>query len=519
MDKTQSPELPTEHCHPSEWAVRQPEKAAYIMVGTGEEVSYRELDEASNQIAHVFRNLGLAGGDHIALLSSNDAYFMKIVWAAQRSGLIFTPIHTHLQVDEVEYILKDCGAKLLFFSDQFLDLVRLLVDRETALENVLCLKSAEGFASLISEMSKQPVTSIEDQLAGAHMLYSSGTTGHPKGILPSWEPRSFSDLPEVLLSTGALLGISKRSVYMAPAPLYHAAPLVSNMVAMAFGGTSVITEKFEPESALAAIEKYTVTHSQWVPAMFTRMLRLPKHRRESFDISSMQQATHAAAPCPEDIKQQMINWWGPIIAEYYSATEAIGMTFITSDEWIAHPGSVGKAVFGTPHIVGSNGSALPPGETGKIYFSGTQEFKYFNDVGKTQTSRNEQFGATVGDIGYMDEEGYLYLTDRDSFVIISGGVNIYPQEIENLLVGHPDILDVAVFGVPNVEFGEEVKAVVELCDWKMACEEKKGEIISWSRERMSAFKTPRSIDFVPALPRRENGKLYKNELKKNYWPS
>ena len=504
---------------PSEWATLQPEKAAYIMAGTGVSVSYRELDEASNQIAHVFRNLGLEAGDHIALLSGNNEHFIKIVWAAQRSGLIYTPIHTHLKADEVEYILKDCGAKLLIFSDQFLELVCALANRETALENILCIESSGQFIDLISEMSRQPVTPIKDQLAGAHMLYSSGTTGNPKGILPDWEPRSFDGFPEALLNTGALLGISKTSVYMAPAPLYHAAPLVSNLVAMAFGGTTVIVEKFEPESALAAIEKYSVTHSQWVPIMFIRMLRLPEPVRKSFDISSMQQATHAAAPCPVEVKQQMIDWWGPIIAEYYSASEAIGMTFITSEEWIAHRGSVGRAVFGTPHIVDSDGSSLPPGETGKIYFSGTQRFEYFNDADKTLSAMNEKFGATVGDIGYMDEDGYLYLTDRDSFVIISGGVNIYPQEIEAILMRHPDILDAAVFGIPNEEFGEEVKAVIELCDWKMACEEKRDEIIGWSRERISSVKTPRSIDFVAALPRRENGKLYKNELRKSYWPT
>jgi fatty-acyl-CoA synthase len=326
-------------------------------------------------------------------------------------------------------------------------------------------------------------------------------------------------MPAMLLASAKWAGYAPGEVYLTPAPLYHAAPMVSAMCCMALGGTVIIMEKFDAELALASIERYRVTMSQWVPIMFTRMLRLPQQVREKYDLSSHRKAIHAAAPCPVDIKQQMIAWWGPIIFEYYAASEAIGQTGIDSHEWLSHPGSVGKAVLGVLHICDDDGNELPAGETGTIYFSGLQEFEYYGEPEKTRASRHPKGWATTGDVGYVDAEGYLYLTDRKHFMIISGGVNIYPQEIENLLSSHPKVADVAVFGVPSEQFGEEVKAVVQPTNWGDAGPAFEAELLAWCRERLSHVKCPRSVDFEPELPRMDNGKLYKTKLRARYWPT
>ena len=349
------------------------------------------------------------------------------------------------------------------------------------------------------------------------MLYSSGTTGKPKGVFIP--PLSDDvDAPHPLAqSVGAAFGFSGETVYLSPAPLYHAAPLHYNMMNLFLGGTSVVMEQFDPERALALIEEHRVTHSQWVPIMFVRMLKLPEERRERYDISSMQFAIHAAAPCPIEVKERMIEWWGPVIVEYYAASEGVGLTMIDSAQWLEHRGSVGRALVGELHIVGDDGRELPPGEVGTVYFGGPQAtFEYHREPDKTAESYNEQGWATTGDLGYVDEEGYLYLTDRKHFTIISGGVNVYPQEVENLLITHPRVADVAVFGVPNAEFGEEVKAVVQPQNRVDATDEVAFELIEWLRERLSSIKVPRSIDFRAELPRLDNGKLYKRHLVEEY---
>jgi fatty-acyl-CoA synthase len=504
--------------HPSITAQTYPHKPAIIMGDSGEMVTYRQLDERSNQGAQLFRSLGLVAGDHIGLMIENTHQFLEICWAAQRSGIIFTPVSTALKKEETTYILNNCGAKLFVGSLALAGVAEDLLSETTGVEHFYMVNGIKpGFESWDEAIDAQPKTPIEDQSNGAAMLYSSGTTGQPKGVALAPPDPAF-DAEHLLASTlGSAFGFSEETVYLSPAPLYHAAPLHYNMMNQFLGGTSVIMEKFDPEKALALIEEHRATHSQWVPIMFVRMLKLPAEVRERYDVSSMQVAIHAAAPCPVEIKQQMIDWWGEVIVEYYGASEGVGFTVIDSANWLTHRGSVGPALLGVIHIVDDDGNELPTGEIGTIYFSGEHaRFEYHNEPEKTAGAYNEKGWATTGDVGYVDEDGFLYLTDRKNFMIISGGVNIYPQEIENMLVSHEKVADVAVFGIPNEEFGEEVKAVVEPMNWADATDETAFEILEWLRERISHIKMPRSLDFHPELPRTDAGKLYKRHLVDEY---
>jgi fatty-acyl-CoA synthase len=361
----------------------------------------------------------------------------------------------------------------------------------------------------------QPVTPIDDEIEGDLLQYSSGTTGRPKGIkreLPHLPP---SEVPGLM---SALIGfwMHPDAVYLSPAPLYHTAPSVWSMQTQAAGITTVILEKFSPEGTLEAIQKHRITHGQFVPVMFTRMLKLPEAVRNSYDVSSLERVMHAAAPCPVEIKKQMIDWWGPIVDEYYASSEAIGSTLISAEEWLTHPGSVGKSMLSALHILDEDGNELPAGQAGEIYFEGGFDFEYLNDPGKTASSRDSHGWKTVGDIGYLDEDGYLYLTDRRHHMIISGGVNIYPQEAENMLVTHPLVMDAAVFGIPDEEMGQQVKGVVQTVDQADATDAFAEELLGWLRDRLSHYKCPRSISFEAHLPRTDTGKLYKQELIKKY---
>jgi long-chain acyl-CoA synthetase len=504
--------------HPSVTAQTYPHKAAIIMGDSGEIVTYRQLDERSNQGAQLFRSLGIEAGDHVGMMVENCHQFLEICWAAQRSGIVLTPVSTALKRDETSYILNNCGAKLFIGSLALSEVAQDLLSQDTGVEHFYMVNGIKpGFESWEEAVDAQPTTPIEDQSYGMPMLYSSGTTGQPKGVyLPPADPAFDAD--HMLAPTlGSAFGFSEETTYLSPAPLYHAAPLHYNMMNHFMGGTSVIMEKFDPEKALALIEEHRATHSQWVPIMFIRMLKLPQEVRDRYDLSSMRVAIHAAAPCPVEIKEKMIEWWGEVIVEYYGASEGVGFTIIDSANWLTHKGSVGPALLGEIHIVDDDGNELPTGEIGTVYFSGEHaRFEYHKEPEKTADAYDERGWATTGDVGYVDEDGFLYLTDRKNFMIISGGVNIYPQEIENMLVSHEKVADVAVFGIPNEEFGEEVKAVVEPMNWADATDETAFEILEWLRERISHIKMPRSLDFHPKLPRTDAGKLYKRHLVDEY---
>ncbi len=504
--------------HPSETAKIYPHKPAIIMGNSAEMTTYRQLDERSNQGAQLFRSLGLEKGDHIALMMENRREYLEICWAAQRAGLIYTPISSHLQAEETAYILKNCGAKLFIASQAMDEVARAAVQAAGGVAHLLMIGGIRpGFESWEEAIDAQAETPIADQANGVPMLYSSGTTGQPKGVFVPPASDDVNTPHPLAAGFGVAFGFSEETVYLSPAPLYHAAPLHFCMLSLYLGGTVVVMEKFDPARALALIEEHRATHSQWVPIMFVRMLKLPEEQRLKYDVSSMQVAIHAAAPCPIETKERMIDWWGPVISEYYAASEAAGATLINSQQWLEHKGSVGLPLMGAAHIVDDEGNELPPGEIGTIYFSGPQAtFEYHNEPEKTAESYNERGWATTGDVGYLDEDGYLYLTDRKHFMIISGGVNIYPQEVENLLITHDKVADVAVFGVPHEEFGEEVKAVIQPQNWADATDEVAFELVEWLRERLSHLKVPRSIDFHENLPRLDNGKLYKRHLVEEY---
>ncbi len=505
--------------HPSVIAQKTPDKAAIIMAATGETQSYRQLDERSNQGAQLFRKLGLKTGDGVAIFMENNIRFLEICWAAQRAGLYYTCISSRLTAAEVEYIVRDCGAKIFIAGHSLAKTAGEVASLLGDMRGFMIGGTIAGFESYEDATGALPTTRIGDEIAGADMLYSSGTTGRPKGVrLPlSGLP---IDAPSPLVGLVSMLfGITEDAIYLSPAPLYHAAPLRYCMAVHRIGGTVVVMEHFDPEEALKNIEKYRANCSQWVPTMFVRMLKLPEEVRKKYDVSSMKSAIHAAAPCPIDVKKKMIAWWGPVLHEYYAGTEGNGFCYVNSADWLTHPGTVGKSLLGEIHICGEDGKEVPVGEEGVIYFASENQFEYHNDKEKTAQSRHPEHAnwSTLGDVGKLDDEGYLYLTDRKAFMIISGGVNIYPQEAENILISHPKVADVAVIGVPNEDFGEEVKAVVQPANWAEAGPELAEELIAYVRERLSAIKCPRSVDFEKELPRHPTGKLYKRLIRDKYW--
>ncbi|MCK6554250.1 AMP-binding protein [Candidatus Binatia bacterium] len=504
--------------YPGTHALTTPGKPAYVMAGSGEVVTYRQLDERSNRCAHLFRSLGLRRGDHVALCLENHPRFFEIAWAAQRSGLYYTAVSSRLTPGEMEYIVRDCGARVFLTSAHKREAAAQLVEplRDIAARFMLD-GTIPGFSAYEEAVTAHPETPVSDEAEGQDMLYSSGTTGRPKGVKLSLSGRPVGTPNPLFHLVTALYAADADTVYLSPAPLYHAAPLRFCMTVHRLGGTTVVMEKFDPAEALRLIERHRVTHSQWVPTMFVRLLKLPEEERARYDLSSLRVAIHAAAPCPIPVKEQMIAWWGPVLHEYYAATEGNGFTAIDSTDWLAHKGSVGRALLGEVRIVGEDGLELPAGEIGTVYFAKGPRFEYHNDPEKTAGSRNTQGWSTLGDIGYVDADGFLYLTDRKANMIISGGVNIYPQEAENVLVTHPKVADVAVFGVPNEELGEEVKAVVQPIDMRDAGAELERELIAFCQEQLARYKCPRSIDFEAELPRHPTGKLYKRLLRERYW--
>jgi long-chain acyl-CoA synthetase len=494
-----------------------------IVLSSGDQLTYGELDRRSTRLARALRERGLATGDTVALLMENHPRYMEVVWAAQRTGLRYVAVNWHLVPEEVDYILDNSEARVLFTSVAQEKTVAALDPRRAPLR-VSLDGPAEGCLSiddLVAGVSADPLPSAWE-VEGTEMLYSSGTTGRPKGIRKplTAAPPGDPSVSQVRIARGSWDRYRQDSsaVYLVPAPLYHAAPLIAAMTGTRLGSTVVVMERFDPVRCLELIEQYRVTHVQFVPTMFVRMLRIPEEQRHRFDVSSLRYVIHAAAPCPIDVKQRMIEWLGPIIYEYYSGTEDIGGTFIDSEQWLAHPGSVGKAQPGiTIHILDPDDKELAPRQQGRVFMEGGQRYEYYRDPEKTASIIGPHDWRTLGDIGWLDEEGYLYLTDRASNMIVSGGVNIYPQEVENVLSSHPEVLDVAVIGVPNEEYGEEVRAVVEPVDMKAAGPALEEQLIAHCREHLAGFKCPRAVDFVDGLPRDPNGKLYKRRLKDQYW--
>jgi long-chain acyl-CoA synthetase len=504
--------------YPAVHAKATPDKPAYIMARSGQIVTFKELDDRSNQCAQLFRSLGLVPGDCIALHLENHPRFLEICWAAQRSGLYYSAISSRLTVSETEYIVDDCGAKVFLTSKAMGEVATELVGRNPAVGSRFMLDAATpGYESYEEAVAAQPAEQIPDELEGNDMLYSSGTTGRPKGVRVALTGKPAGTPGALQLLLRGLYKADGSSVYLSPAPLYHAAPLRFNLAIQRLGGTCIIMDRFDAVDALRLIEKYRATHSQWVPTMFVRMLKLPAEDRARYDVSSLRVAIHAAAPCPILVKEQMIEWWGPVLHEYYAGTENNGFCAIDSEQWLTHKGSVGRPLVGKVHILDDEGEELPTGEIGTVYFGEGAVFEYHNDPEKTAASRSKEGYTTLNDVGYVDEEGFLYLTDRKSYMIISGGVNVYPQETENLLITHPRVADVAVIGVPNEDFGEEVKAVVQPMEMSDAGPALAEELIEFCRASLSHVKCPRSVDFEEELPRYPTGKLIKRLLRDRYW--
>lgn len=494
-------------------------KPALVLHPSGQSVDFAELDRAANRLAHAFRGAGLREGDVIAVLMENNVHIHSFMWAARRAGLYYALINTRLTAAEAAYIVDDSGAKAVIGSSATRAVCEALADHLTnGLPAVRFLVDDDlpGWDRYPEVVAGQPATAIADEREGELLQYSSGTTGRPKGIVRPLSHLSPAAAPRLLTPLLDAMGITGDAVYLSPAPLYHTAPSYWSMSLQSLGATVVVMEKFDPVEALAAIERHRVTHAQFVPTMFVRMLKLPKEIRARYNVSSLQRVVHAAAPCPVEIKRQMLQWWGPIIDEFYSSSEGAGTSFITAAEWLAHPGSVGRPLVGTPHILGDDGKELPPGKAGDIYYDGGLSFTYLNDEQKTAAGRNRRGWVTVGDVGYLDEDGYLYLTDRRHHVINSGGVNIYPRETEDILITHPRVMDAAVFGIPDAELGQIVKAVVQPVYITDATAEFGEELMVWLQARLARYKCPRSISFEAQLPRSDAGKLYKQELVQRY---
>ena len=525
--------------HPHVHAQATPDKAAVVFADTGQVISYRQLEDRSNQVARLFRSLGLKTGDHIALVLENHPRYFEICWGAHRAGLIYTAMSTRLTEAELRYIVADCQARLVIASTSLRQAVQPLLASCPGVEHWLMVESAlegaeaaadagdagakrpdvpAGWTAYESALAAQPAERISDESAGGDMLYSSGTTGRPKGVfVPPLDVAI--DAPTTMTEfMTKLYGLDAHSVYLSPAPLYHAAPLRYTMGVQRMGGTVVVMAHFDAENYLRLVQQYRVTHSQLVPTMFVRMLKLPEATRHAYDLSSLRCAIHAAAPCPVPVKQRMIDWWGPILWEYYAGTEGNGITMCDSKQWLAHPGTVGSAVVGEVKICDDEtGDELPIGQSGTVYFANGRAFSYHNDAAKTASATHPKGWTTLGDVGFLDADGFLFLTDRKAYMIISGGVNIYPQESENVLINHPLVADCAVLGVPNEEFGEEVKAVVQPRDMADAGPELAQALIDFCRAQLSPIKCPRSVDFEAELPRHATGKLYKRLLKDRYW--
>jgi long-chain acyl-CoA synthetase len=500
--------------HLSETARRAPDKPAVVMSDGSRSTTYAELDERSRRVATLLRRHGVRQADHVAVLMDNVPEFLEVAWGCQRAGSLWTPVNWHLTEDEAAYVVGDCGARVLFASEGTADLASRIVARTPGLEAAYVAgEERPGLLSYGSARDSASTGEVGDEVEGSYFFYSSGTTGTPKGIKPKHEFPPFGTGLTIDHVMGSAFGFGPDSVYLCPAPLYHAAPIGWSLGTQRHGGTVVLMERFDPLECLRAIEQHRVTHVQFVPTHFVRMLKLPEEQRRAFDLSSLQVVVHAAAPCPVEVKRQMIDWLGPKVLEFYAGSEGAGMTVITAPEWVTHPGSVGRPAVGSLHILAEDGTELPHGEVGTVYFEGGGSFEYYKDPEKTARAFNDRGWTTLGDLGHVDEEGYLYLADRRTDLIISGGVNVYPAEVEEALVLHPAVADVAVIGVPDDEMGQSVKAVVQPAADRQAGPELADELLAHCRTVLAGFKRPRAIDFVEELPRLPTGKLLRRRVR------
>lgn len=508
--------------YPGHWSAKQPNAAAIIMAGSGEVVSFAELEDATSRGAHLLRHLGLKRGDVFAIWSGNNARYLEIAWAMRRTGVYMVPIAAKLNAEEVAFILNESKARVVIV-DAGLKHAEVFFAQPELYPNIehcfsIC-GDIPGVQRWEAARAKMPATLIEDPSPGHTMSFSSGTTGKPKGIKHPLPEGTFDVAPAFAPLMAHRFKSGPGSTFILSAPLYHSGPLAMALAGLSLGAAILLFEKFDAEAVLKAIDTHRPDSGQFVPTMFIRMLKLPEDVRKRYDVSSLKVAFHTAAPCPIDTKRAMIEWWGPVIDEMYGGTENAGSTFINSEEWLRKPGSVGKSPSATIHICDDEGNELPVGSVGTVFFDSGARFQYLNDPEKTEGARHPQHPSwsTFGDIGHIDEDGYLFLSDRKAFMIISGGVNIYPQEAENLLVTHPAVLDAAVFGIPDPDMGEQVKAVVEPVKWALAGAALEAELIAFCKSKLATLKCPKSIDFVEKLPRDDAGKLAKKALRDRYW--
>lgn len=502
----------------AEIAARDPERIALIQAETGAQLTFGEFEASANRVAHLFRELGLVRKDRVAFFMENCFEMVEAQGGAERTGLYYTLVSSHLTAGEAAYIVNDCEARVVVTTRRMADVARELPDLCPAVEHWVMVDAADcpGFEDYAGLLAEQPASPVPDEQLGMPLSYSSGTTGRPKGVLRPMGDLKPSDPLPIMTVAPTVYHMREGMVFLMPAPLYHSGPHSQVTCSLRLGGTTVLMRRFDAEGFLQLVERYWATHTAVVPTMFNRLLGLPDEVRERYDTSSLEAVLHGAAPCSPAVKYRMIEWLGPILIEYYGTTESNGSATCTSAEWLAHPGTVGRPVFGEVAILDDGGNEVPTGSIGEIWFRGVTDFQYLHDEEKTLGVQRNGGLSTCGDIGYVDAEGYLYLTDRVAFMIISGGVNVYPQETENVLVEHPAVRDVAVIGVPDDDLGEVAMAVVELTSAVSASAELAEELITFSRQRLSRPKCPRFVEFVGELPRLASGKVQKGALREQY---
>lgn len=502
--------------YPGTRAKNYPDRVALVMADTDESLTYRQFEEKANQMAHFIRDVGVGQGERIAVMFENSLGSVVVQGAGERTGVYYTLINYHLTADEAAYIINDSDSKVAVVAARVADVARQLPALCPNVERWLMRDKPDDvteFEDYETVVGAYPTTPVEDEKLGMALLYSSGTTGRPKGVLRPQLDLDPSDPLPIFQLVPKVYHTRPDMIFLQPAPLYHSGPQSATAESLRCGGTCVIMSRFDAENFLRLVDKHKVTHSLVVPTMLSRMLQLPDEVRAKYDVSSIESITHGAAPCPPSVKRGMIEWLGPIIYEYYGSTEANGSVICDSEEWLAHPGTVGKPLAGELLILDPLGKEVPVGETGQVWIKGVTNFVYLNDPAKTAEAQSADGSmSTTGDIGYVDADGYLYLTDRVGFTVISGGVNIYPREIEDVLVEHPAVADAAVVGVPDDDLGEVVKAVVEVRPGHDAAGIE-ADILDFCRQRLSKYKWPRSLDVVPSLPRNTNGKLMKREIR------